>query len=105
MTLETHAFTMRLHPGAAEAYKARHDAIWPELSALLREAGIETYTIHLDPASGVLFAVMRRRPDHGVDALPHHPVMRRWWAHMADLMETNPDESPVVTPLLPVFEM
>jgi L-rhamnose mutarotase len=31
--------------------------------------------------------------------------MRRWWAHMADIMETNPDGSPAVVPLETVFHL
>jgi L-rhamnose mutarotase len=31
--------------------------------------------------------------------------MRRWWAYMADIMETHPDDAPVVTPLETVFHM
>ena len=30
-----------------------------------------------------------------MDALPELPVMRKWWDSMADLMETNPDHSPL----------
>lgn len=103
--MEKIAFTMRLYPGKRAEYRARHDALWPELEALLREAGIEDYSIHLDEPSGVLFAVLWRRTDHGMDALPAHPVMQKWWAYMADLMETNPDGSPAVTPLETVFHM
>ena len=40
-----------------------------------------------------------------MDALPADPVMRRWWAHMADIMETHPDDEPVAVPLTPVFHM
>lgn len=102
---ELHAFRMTLNPGQEEEYRRRHDAIWPELVALLREAGIEDYSIHLDPETGHLFGVLRRRPDHGMDALPEHPVMKRWWAHMADIMAANPDASPVSVPLRTVFHM
>ena len=38
-------------------------------------------------------------------ALPDHPVMKKWWAHMADIMATNPDNSPVSVDLKPVFHM
>ena len=31
--------------------------------------------------------------------------MRRWWAHMGDIMATDPDGSPVVVPLLPMFHL
>lgn len=99
------AFTMRLNPGQEAEYRRRHDALWPELEALLRGAGIEDYSIHLDSGTNMLFAVLWRSADHGMEALPHHPVMQRWWAHMADIMQTNPDNSPVVTPLTTVFHM
>ncbi|SEN25441.1 L-rhamnose mutarotase [Loktanella fryxellensis] len=102
---EKHAFTMQLKPGCAEAYRARHDAIWPELVTLLREAGVSDYSIHLDPATGVLFGVLWRTDDHRMDALPQTAVMQRWWAHMADLMAVHPDNSPVVTPLHTMFHL
>ena len=105
MSEEKHAFKMRLNPGQAEEYKRRHDEIWPELSALLHEAGVRDYSIFLDEETGTLFAVMWRRTDHGLAALPDHPVMKRWWAHMADIMETNPDNEPVATDLPMMFHM
>ena len=103
--MEKHAFKMRLNPGQAEEYRRRHDAIWPELVTLLREAGISDYSIHLDAETNTLFGVLWRRDDHNMDALPEHPVMRRWWAHMRDIMETKPDGEPVATPLAQVFHM
>ena len=99
------AFRMRLHPGQAAAYKARHDAIWPELAALLREAGISDYSIFLDPETHALFAVLRRAPGHRMDQLPAETVMQRWWAFMQDIMETRPGGEPVAVPLLPVFHL
>ena len=99
------AFTMRLKPGQAAEYERRHDAIFPELVDLLRQSGIKDYSIHLDPATGVLFGVLWRRRDHAMADLPAHPVMRRWWAHMADIMEVKPDNEPVVTPLATVFHL
>ena len=101
--MEKYAFRMWLNPGMTEEYKARHDAIWPELSALLTDAGVSDYSIHLDRETGLLFGVLWRRDDHGMDALPLHPVMRRWWDYMADIMDVNPDNSPVEVPLVPMF--
>ncbi|MHA6325261.1 L-rhamnose mutarotase [Roseivivax sp. CAU 1753] len=103
--MEKYAFRMRLNPGCEEEYRKRHDAIWPELVALLQEAGVSDYSIHLDRETGLLFAVLWRTEDHGMEALPEHPVMRRWWAHMADIMETHPDNEPVAVPLECVFHM
>jgi len=82
-------FRMQLHPGMAAEYKRRHDAIWPELVDLLHEAGVSDYTIHLDEETGHLIGVLTRTDDHNMDALPAHPVMQKWWAHMGDIMETK----------------
>jgi L-rhamnose mutarotase len=37
--------------------------------------------------------------------LPTHPVMQRWWAHMADIMQTNSRNEPVATDLVPMFHL
>ena len=103
--METYAFRMRLNPGMAEEYRRRHDAIWPELVDLLHGAGVADYSIWLDEETHCLFGVLRRPPDHGMDELPHHPVMRRWWAMMADIMETHESDEPVAVPLRRVFHL
>jgi L-rhamnose mutarotase len=102
---EKYAFKMRLNPGMRDEYKRRHDAIWPELTALLREAGISDYSIHLDSETDTLFGVLWRADNHGMDALPASPIMQRWWAYMADIMETKPDNEPVALPLETLFSM
>ncbi|AEH90922.1 L-rhamnose mutarotase [Mesorhizobium ciceri] len=102
---EKYAFKMKLKPGMKAEYQKRHDEIWPSLVALLKQAGVCDYSIHLDEETNILFGVLWRRDDHGMDDLPGHPVMQRWWADMADLMETKPDNEPVAVPLETVFHM
>jgi L-rhamnose mutarotase len=104
-TKEKYAFKMQLNPGMEAEYRRRHDEIWPDLEALLKDAGVEDYSIHLDPETNTLFGVLWRPVQHNMAELPNHPVMKRWWAHMADIMATNPDNSPVETPLITVFHM
>lgn len=103
--MEKYAFRMRLNEGCREEYIRRHDAIWPELVALLKEAGISDYSIHLDAETNLLFGVLWRAAGHGMDSLPEHPVMQRWWAHMADIMDVQDDNAPVAVPLETVFHM
>jgi L-rhamnose mutarotase len=103
--MERIGFTMKLFPGKAEEYRRRHAAIWPELTALLRDAGISDYGIYLDPATNTLFATLNRKSGHRMDDLPHNPIMRRWWDHMKDIMASNLDGSPVTEPLAPMFHM
>lgn len=97
------AFKMKLKPGFEAEYKKRHDEIWPELSALLTEAGISDYSIFLDEETLTLFAVQKLAVGHSADLLPSHPIVKKWWAYMADIMETHPDNSPVAKPLREVF--
>lgn len=105
MTMERVGFRMRLHPGREAEYKRRHDAIWPGLSALLTARGVRDYTIFHDPETGALFATFRKTADARLDDLADEPAMRRWWAHMSDIMETRPDAAPIQTPLVEVFHM
>ena len=103
--MEQTGFVMFLRPGMADEYRRRHDTIWPELQALLHEAGIRDYSIFLDEQSHVLYAVLRRTPGHRIDTLPQQALMQRWWRHMADIMETNAAGSPRQRPLRPMFHM
>lgn len=103
--METYAFRMQLNPGMQAEYKRRHDAIWPELVDALKAAGVSDYSIFLDESTHHLFAVLKRPAAHGMDALPTQAVVRKWWAFMADLMATEADDTPVVTPLVPVFHL
>lgn len=102
---EKYAFRMMLKEGMREEYRRRHDKIWPELVKLLKDAGVSDYSIHFDAETNALFGVLWRRDGHGMDALPDHPVMKRWWAHMADIMQTHPDNEPVAIALETVFHM
>src|ERR1035438_1884191 len=97
------AFKMKLKPGAAVEYQKRHDAIWPELVAELRAAGICDYSIFIDEETLTLFAVQTLDDPISARALTNSPIVRKWWDFMAPLMETHPDNSPVTRPLPEVF--
>ncbi len=97
------AFKMKLKPGCEAEYRKRHDEIWPELSTVLTDAGVHDYSIFLDEETLALFAVQKLSEGHTADLLPSSPIVRKWWDHMADIMEVNPDNSPVCIPLAEVF--
>jgi L-rhamnose mutarotase len=105
IAMRRHALKMKLKPGNKEEYKKRHDEIWPELEQALKEAGIHNYSIFLDEETNTLFAVQKLDEDHTSEQLPKLPVMKKWWDFMADIMEVNPDNSPVTKPLKEVFYM
>ncbi len=96
-------FAMQLLPGNREEYKKRHDEIWPELVRQLQDAGVRDYVIYLDPRTDTLYASQKVTEHNQADRLADTEVVQKWWAYMADLMETNPDNSPRVFPLDEMF--
>lgn len=101
--MERVAFKMTLHKGFEEEYKRRHDEIWPELSQLLKQTGISDYSIFLDESTNSLFGVLKAEDPKQLENLPGLEIMQRWWKYMGDIMEANPDNSPVSIPLKEVF--
>ena len=99
------AFIMKLHKGFEAEYRKRHNAIWPELQALLKESGIQENSIFLEEATGSLIGYLQVKDPAALETLPQQPVMQRWWHYMKDIMETNADASPVSIPLKEVFYM
>lgn len=103
--MKRNAFIMKVKKGFEKEYKRRHDAIWPGLHSELKKAGVSDYSIYLDEESLTLFAFQKLSDDNTAASLPQNPVVCRWWNYMADIMEVNPDDSPVVKPLREVFHM
>ena len=103
--MKRHAFTMQLKPGVVAEYKKRHDEIWPELSRAIRDAGLSDYSIFLDEESLTLFAVQKQAANNTAGDLPNHPIVKKWWAYMAPLMEVNADNSPKCCGLKEVFHL
>lgn len=99
------AFKMFLKPGCEAEYEKRHNEIWPELSKLLKESGVYDYSIFWDKDTNILFAVQKTKGDGNSQDLGDNQIVQRWWEYMADIMEANPDNSPVSIPLSELFYM
>ncbi|WP_339751463.1 L-rhamnose mutarotase [Algoriphagus aquimarinus] len=99
------AFRMKLIPGFEEEYERRHREIWPELVTLLKDTGIIDYQIFLDRETSTLFAFQVIEGEATSQDLGNTEIVQRWWKHMADIMETNPDNSPISVELPNVFDL
>jgi L-rhamnose mutarotase len=105
METKRFGFKMKLLPGFREEYKRRHDEIWPELIRILKNEGIRNYSIFLDEETNTLFAYQEQSGEISSQDLGNTEVVKKWWKYMADIMETNPDNSPVTGALEQVFYM
>jgi len=99
------SFLMTLKPGNRGEYERRHNPIWPELQSVLREHGVQNYSIFLDPASDRLFAYAEIESEERWRHVAETETCKRWWAHMRDLMVVNEDNSPVSESLVEVFHL
>ena len=99
------AFVMSVHPGQEDEYEQRHHPIWPELEAILRAHGVHNYSIFLLRETHHLFAYAEIEDKERWNAIAQTPECRKWWAHMSDIMPSNPDNSPVSSSLHEVFHM
>ena len=103
--MKREAFKMFLKPGFEKEYEKRHAEIWPELKQLLSESGVYDYSIYWDKETNILFACQKIKGEESSQDMGDNPIVRRWWDYMADIMEVNPDNSPVTIPLNEVFYM
>lgn len=99
------AFVMVLHPDQCEEYRRRHDALWPELAQVLQEHGVHNYSIFHDAETNRLFAYAETEDEARWAAIANTDVCQRWWRYMADIMMTNPDNSPKAVNLQEVFHL
>ena len=100
--MQRFAFKMKLKPGYEAEYEKRHAELWPDLEKLLKDTGIQDYSIFLDAETLTLFAVQKQSGASSQD-LGQTEIVQKWWRYMADIMDTNPDYSPVAVPLKEVF--
>ena len=99
------AFKMKLQAGQKVAYIKRHNEIWMELVTLLKDAGVSEYSIFLDEETDTLFAFQKVSGEGGSQDLSQNSIVKKWWDFMGDIMEVNPDNSPISIPLEEVFYM
>ncbi len=102
--MKRESFKMYLKPGCEAEYEKRHNAIWPELKQLLKASGVSDYTIFWDRDTNILFAYQITEGGSSQD-LGNTEIVQKWWTYMADIMETNPNDSPISISLKEVFHM
>ncbi|MGM0283174.1 MULTISPECIES: L-rhamnose mutarotase [Enterococcus] len=99
------AIRMKLHPGYEAEYEKRHRELWPELKEQLIAHGAKRYQIFLDPETLALFGYLEIEDETRWQQLAATEINQKWWHYMAELMETNPDDSPVTQELKEVFTL
>ena len=105
MKTKRFGFKMKMVPGFKDEYIKRHSEIWPGLVELLKQEGIGNYSIFIDEETNTLFAYQEQSGESSSQDLGETEIVKKWWKYMSDIMEVNPDNSPVTIPLEQVFYM
>jgi L-rhamnose mutarotase len=103
--MERFAFKMKLKPGCKDEYRERHSKLWPEVQQLLKENGISDYSIFYDEETESLFAIEKIEDQTKLKHLGSNTIIQKWWDYLADIMDVNPDNSPVISKLEMVFHL
>ena len=98
-------FKMKLYEGQEAEYEKRHNQLWPEMKDMIHEYGGKNYTIFLDKETLTLFGYIEIEDEERWAKGANTAINRKWWDFMADIMETNPDNSPVSINLKEVFHL
>lgn len=98
-------FKMKLYEGMAAEYEKRHNELWDEMKDMIHEYGGSNYTIFLDKETNVLYGYIEVENEEKWNSSADTAICRKWWDFMADIMETNEDNSPVSVDLDEVFHL
>lgn len=99
------AFKMKLLPGQKAEYAKRHQQLWPEMHEMLKNHGVQSYSIFYDNRSDELFGYLEVTDEQLWRKSSDTLINKDWWHFMKDIMETNPDDSPVTSDLEQVFDL
>ena len=94
---------MKLYEGKAAEYEKRHNELWPEMVEMIHEYGGSNYSIFLDEETNVLYGYLEVEDEAKWAKSAETDICKKWWDFMADIMETNEDNSPVAIDFKPVF--
>lgn len=96
---------MKLYPGMAEEYEKRHANLWPQIKEAIFRDGCTSYSIFHDPDTDLLFEYLEIEDEQKWAARGTSEIIQKWWDYMADIMETNADNSPVCRQINEVFHL
>lgn len=98
-------FKMKLYPGMEKEYEKRHNELWQEMKDMIHEYGGKNYTIFLDKETNILYGYIEIKNEVLWNKTAETEICKKWWKFMADIMETNSDNSPVSFDLKEVFHL
>jgi L-rhamnose mutarotase len=99
------ATVVSVHAGAEGEYEKRQNPIWPELEKVLKDRGVSNYSVFLHSETRQLFGCAEIENEEQWASIGATEICQKWWKRNVEIMPSNPDHSPVSTPLREVFHL
>lgn len=96
---------MKLYSGMEKEYEKRHNELWQEMKEMIHNYGGKNYTIFLDIETDILYGYIEIENELLWNKTAETEICKKWWKFMADIMETNSDNSPITFDLKEVFHL
>lgn len=86
-------FTFDIYEGKEAEYKKRHDEIWPELVAAIKEAGFRNYSLFRRGTQIVGYCEFEVNMEKSFAKLGEHEANARWAKWFEDIIVNLTDNS------------
>ena len=91
-----------IKPNQKDEYIRRHDEIWPEMTEVLKQAGICNYTIFSSGNELFGYYECEKGVAYAEKVQAENPVVARWNEYMKDILELEMDPETGAQPKLQV---
>ena len=98
--MERYAWKAVVKDGCIEEYQRRHNEIWPELVAVLKEAGIVNYSIWNVGNELFGYYECEKGVDFAAKTQADSPIVDKWNEYMKDVMIMEMDPETCAQPML-----
>ena len=85
--MEKYAWKAKIVDGQIDEYKRRHREIWPELVAVLKQAGIQNYSIWRNGTDLFGYFECEFGGDYAARIQAQSPIVDKWNEYMKDVLE------------------
>lgn len=98
--MERYAWQGKLKDGCIDEYIRRHDEIWDEMKAVLKEAGITNYTVWTNGSDLFGYYECEKGLKYAAKVQSESPVVDKWNEYMSDIIVLDKDPETGAQPLL-----
>ena len=98
--MDRYAWRAKVKPGMLEEYVRRHNAIWPEMTQMLNDAGVHNYTIWNVGDELFGYYECEKGLDYAASVQAESPIVDKWNQYMDDVMTMPLDPDTGIQPKL-----